>query len=105
MSDQPEMYTKEYVEQLKLQLHEARKEADWFKSRCCHWWNIFKTDEPVPMLNWIINKAPVVVWAVDKNGIFMLSEGKALASLGLKPGEVVGRSVFEVYADHPEIMD
>ena len=39
------------------------------------------------------------------NGVFMLSEGKALASLGLKPGEVVGKSAFEIYADHPEIMD
>lgn len=105
MPDQPKTYTKEYVDQLTEQLHEARKEADWFKSRCCHWWNIFKTDEPVPMLNWIINKTPVIIWAFDKNGVFMLSEGKALASLGLKPGEVVGKSAFEIYADHPEIMD
>lgn len=105
MSDQPEIYTKEYVEQLKVQLHEAKQEVEWFKSRCCHWWNIFKTDEPVPMLNWIINKTPVIVWAIDINGIFTLSEGKSLASLGLKPGEVVGKSVFDIYADHPETLN
>lgn len=105
MSVQPEMYTKEYVEQLKLQLHEARKEADWFKSRSCHACNLFRTDEPVQMLNWIVNKTPVIIWAFDENGVFMLSEGKALASLGLKPGEVIGKSVFEIYADHPVIMD
>jgi PAS domain S-box-containing protein len=48
--------------------------------------------------------APVVVWAVDREGIFTLSEGRGLASLGLRPGEVVGRSVFEVYRDHPQIQ-
>jgi PAS domain S-box-containing protein len=43
--------------------------------------------------------------ATDPAGIFTLSEGQGLSALGLTPGEVVGRSVFDVYRDHPEILE
>jgi diguanylate cyclase (GGDEF)-like protein/PAS domain S-box-containing protein len=46
---------------------------------------------------------PVVLWAVDERGVFTLSEGRGLAALGLKPGEIVGRSVFEVYTAFPAL--
>ena len=51
----------------------------------------------------IMESAPIVLWSVDKEGVFTLSAGRALAHLGLKPGEVVGRSAFEMYRDYPEI--
>jgi len=51
----------------------------------------------------VVDSAPVVLWAVDSEGRFTLSEGKGLLPLGLKPGEAVGRSVFDLYADNPEI--
>lgn len=97
-------YSAEYVEQLQAELQKTRRDVEWLKSRCCHWWNIFETDEPIPMLNWVINKTPVIIWAIDKNGNLLLSEGKSLASLGLKPGELVGESVFDVFADYPAIL-
>ncbi|PKN38189.1 MAG: hypothetical protein CVU62_04850 [Deltaproteobacteria bacterium HGW-Deltaproteobacteria-2] len=53
-------------------------------------------------LQTMVSNAPVVIFAVDKHGIFILSEGKALSTMGLKGGEVVGRSVFDVYRDHPD---
>jgi len=53
----------------------------------------------------IVSNAPVVIWALDKEGIFTLSEGAALKSLGLRPGEVVGQSVFDVYCDVPKICE
>ena len=53
----------------------------------------------------IVSKAPVVLFALNKEGIFTLSEGLALQKLGLQPGEVVGRSVFEMYRDYPRILD
>jgi len=68
-------------------------------------WDIFKKDEPIPLLSWVVNKAPIVIWAIDNDGIFITSEGKSLESLDLKPGEARGKSVFEVYADHPEILE
>jgi diguanylate cyclase (GGDEF)-like protein/PAS domain S-box-containing protein/putative nucleotidyltransferase with HDIG domain len=54
-------------------------------------------------LRTLVTNAPVILFAVDREGIFTLSEGKALESLGLRPGEVVGRSVLEVYGDTPQI--
>ncbi len=53
----------------------------------------------------VINSASMVLWALDAGGRFTFSDGGALRLLGLQPGEVVGRSVFEVYADLPEVME
>jgi signal transduction histidine kinase/CheY-like chemotaxis protein len=46
-----------------------------------------------------------VLWSVDDAGIFTLSRGGGLHALGLEPGQVVGRSVFDVYADIPELLN
>ena len=51
----------------------------------------------------LVENAPVVLFAVDKKGVFTLSEGKGLASLSLSPGELVGRSIYRVYRETPEI--
>ncbi len=56
-------------------------------------------------LQTVTSNAPVVLFALDKEGIFTLSEGLGLKSLGLTPGEVVGQSAFEIYKDFPEILD
>ena len=56
-------------------------------------------------LGMALNHAPVVLFAFDREGIFTCSEGRGLADLGLKPGEVVGRSLFEIYRDVPEILE
>ncbi|PLZ99496.1 hypothetical protein CEN50_07125 [Fischerella thermalis CCMEE 5268] len=54
-------------------------------------------------LRTVVNNFPLILWAIDKNGVFTLSEGKGLEGLGLKPGEAVGQSVFEMYGDLPEV--
>jgi PAS domain S-box-containing protein len=53
----------------------------------------------------VISSASMVLWALDADGIFTFSDGGALRLLGLRPGEVVGRSVFDVYAAAPEIVE
>jgi PAS domain S-box-containing protein len=53
----------------------------------------------------VITAAPIVLWSLDKEGKFTLSEGKALSSLGLKPGEIVGQSVYDVYKEMPQIIE
>jgi PAS domain S-box-containing protein len=55
-------------------------------------------------LRTVLDNAPIVLFSLDKNGVFILSEGKGLASLGLKPGEAVGRNVFEMYGAFPEVV-
>jgi len=56
-------------------------------------------------LHTTVSAAPVVLFALDRAGLFTLSAGKGLEDLGLRPGEVVGRSVFDLYADSPEILE
>lgn len=56
-------------------------------------------------LRTVITSAPIVLFALDSKGVFTLSEGERLKALGLKPGEVVGRSAFDVYRDIPQIVD
>jgi two-component system, cell cycle sensor histidine kinase and response regulator CckA len=53
----------------------------------------------------VLESAPLVLWAVDSDGVFTLSEGRGLVALGLKPGEVVGQSVFEMYAESQEVTE
>ncbi|HEX4899162.1 MAG TPA: PAS domain S-box protein, partial [Pyrinomonadaceae bacterium] len=55
-------------------------------------------------LQTVIGSASLVLFAVDKNGIFTLSEGEGLRALGLNPGDAVGQSVFDVYRDVPQIL-
>lgn len=45
----------------------------------------------------IVTGAPVILFAIDQNGVFTFSEGNALSSLNLKPGEAVGRTVAELF--------
>jgi two-component system, cell cycle sensor histidine kinase and response regulator CckA len=48
---------------------------------------------------------PMVVWTVQADGSIGLSEGGALAGLGLTGGALAGTSLFTAYADRPDIVD
>ena len=50
-------------------------------------------------LRTIINNTPLILFALDHEGIFTLSEGKGLDLIGQKPGELVGRSIFDNMPD------
>jgi PAS domain S-box-containing protein len=56
-------------------------------------------------LRTMVNNLPVVVFALDTDGVFTHSAGKGLEALGLGQGELTGVSIFEAYADYPEIVD
>ena len=53
----------------------------------------------------VISNAPIVLFAIDPDGRFTLSEGRGLAALDLKPGQLVGQSAFEVYRDVPRVVE
>jgi len=53
----------------------------------------------------VVANTPIVLFALDRDGIFTLSEGKGLAALGLEPGQVVGQSVYELYREAPRILE
>jgi PAS domain S-box-containing protein len=54
-------------------------------------------------LRTVVASASLILFAVDKNGVFTLSEGEGLKSLSLHAGELVGKSAFEIYADSPQV--
>lgn len=53
----------------------------------------------------VVSSASLVLFTLDKHGVFTLAEGEGLKGLGLKPGELVGQSVFDVYRDVPKIPE
>ena len=55
-------------------------------------------------LRTVLESAPLILYAADADGTVTLSEGTGLAALGLKPGEAVGRSVFDFSAGEAEIV-
>jgi PAS domain S-box-containing protein len=56
-------------------------------------------------LRTIVTNVPVVLFALNRAGVFTLWEGKGLGVLGFEPGEVVGGSISEVYGHRPEILE
>jgi PAS domain S-box-containing protein len=54
-------------------------------------------------LRTVVASASLILFATDKNGVFTLCEGEGLKILSLQPGELVGQSAFEVYADSPQV--
>jgi PAS domain S-box-containing protein len=52
----------------------------------------------------VISSVPIVLWVMNRDGDVTLAEGSGLEVLELKPRELVGRSVFDLYRDVPEII-
>jgi signal transduction histidine kinase/ActR/RegA family two-component response regulator len=53
----------------------------------------------------VVDNVPIVLWAVDAQGVITLTEGKGLAKLGIAPGQSVGQSIFELYANVPGVAE
>jgi len=56
-------------------------------------------------LKLIVKTAPIVLWSIDKEGRFTLSEGKALEKIGFNAGDAVGFSAFELYSFNPTFIE
>jgi PAS domain S-box-containing protein len=55
-------------------------------------------------LRTIVTGAPIVLFAIDGDGLLSLFDGRGAASLGVAPERVAGRSVFEVFAHVPQLL-
>ena len=55
-------------------------------------------------LHTVVTNTPLILFALDADGMFTLSEGRGLAALGLTPGQVVGQSVYELYGEYPDVL-
>ena len=56
-------------------------------------------------LRTVIAGIPVMVYALDTSGVFTFCDGKGLEALGLEPGQVVGRTAYDVFRDAPALLD
>jgi PAS domain S-box-containing protein len=50
----------------------------------------------------VVERAPIILVAVSRDGTVELSEGRGLADLGLRPGQLVGNSMRELLAERPD---
>lgn len=55
-------------------------------------------------LRTVVGSASLILFALDQDGVFTLLEGEGLKALGLKPEEVIGRPVSELYHDNASIL-
>ncbi|HSP55660.1 MAG TPA: PAS domain S-box protein, partial [Dehalococcoidia bacterium] len=51
----------------------------------------------------VVTSAPLVLFALDRDGAYTLIEGRGLDVLGIRAEQVLGRSVFDVFTGRPEV--
>ncbi|MFC5270187.1 response regulator [Adhaeribacter terreus] len=56
-------------------------------------------------LQTIIENIPIIISKVDKDGNFTFSAGKGLSLIGRKTHDVIGKSLFDVYANNPKLLE
>lgn len=52
----------------------------------------------------VVNNAALIIWAVDAQGLITMAEGRGLQDAGLSSGQLVGKSLFEMYSATPEAI-
>jgi GAF domain-containing protein len=52
----------------------------------------------------LVENAQPIIFLLDADGILLVSEGDDLSALDVAPGEHVGESVFDLYADYPTML-
>ncbi|MGE0632973.1 MAG: PAS domain-containing protein, partial [Pseudobdellovibrionaceae bacterium] len=56
-------------------------------------------------LKFILDNAPVALFVTDSDGVLLSSQGKALKKAGVSPNQNVGKNLFELYSDRPEVLE
>jgi diguanylate cyclase (GGDEF)-like protein/PAS domain S-box-containing protein len=57
------------------------------------------------LLHTVVANAPILLFSLDKDGIFTLAEGKGLEVLGLKETDILGESVFNLNGHLPRLVN
>jgi len=63
-----------------------------------------RLQERTDRLETLLNNAPLMFYELDTEGTIVESRGRGLNRIGLDPGEAVGNSIFEMYADVPAVQ-
>lgn len=56
-------------------------------------------------LRTVVKSSPIMLWALDRQERFTLSEGQGLSILGIDPQHVIGRKASEVFINLPHLID
>jgi diguanylate cyclase (GGDEF)-like protein/PAS domain S-box-containing protein len=56
-------------------------------------------------LRTLVQSAPLVLFAIDNQGRFEHVEGKGLEVAGFKPEDIVGRTIVDIYPQHPHVIE
>jgi rsbT co-antagonist protein RsbR len=59
-------------------------------------------NDALQMFSRVLETAPLVLWAVDSEGNYTMSEGKGLELLGFHAGEQVGLNALDMFKDHAD---
>jgi len=51
-------------------------------------------------LQLVVSSADLLIWSIDRHGVFELCEGKALVNVNLKAGELEGKSIYQQFKDN-----
>ena len=52
----------------------------------------------------ILDATPVILYRFDSDGVFREVRGQILSRLGLEPEDLIGKSIFEVYAENEHVV-
>jgi two-component system, NtrC family, sensor kinase len=55
-------------------------------------------------LRTVIGTAPLILFALDSQGNFTFSDGEGLRALGLNSKDIIGKSAWEIFGEHPDIL-
>ncbi|WP_437535208.1 STAS domain-containing protein [Sorangium sp. So ce726] len=64
-----------------------------------------KLREAQLLLRAILDYLPITVCKYDREGVFTFHDGKGMEAAGMKPGQLLGTSVFELVANDPETLE
>ncbi|WP_247001046.1 PAS domain S-box protein [Halosolutus gelatinilyticus] len=59
--------------------------------------------EGTERLQALVENAPIVLYVLDSDGAFTLSEGRGLENIGVESAEIVGESAFDVFKRYPAV--
>ena len=64
-----------------------------------------KLEEQEILLSSVIDHTPIIMFALDPQGIITLIEGKALADTGFKQQDIIGKSIHTVFQKNQSFID
>lgn len=53
----------------------------------------------------ILNESPLVIWAIDTEGVQRIHMGGGVRAMGFEPGQLVGANAFQIYANEPVVVE